>query len=543
MDSLLFYGTILSGLQLGGTFCAPSLTPPARTRVAIRRSAPAVAVRLNKNDIEESPVFESIEDLEDLTVVRLKAELKARGLKQSGKKADLVRALAAAPGVLLPQPPSSPPSKPPPPPPPPPQPDNVLSEEEVARWMEGEAVQSPRQHPPRRSSTKKPRGKARSVPLPAVVAEEVLGGLPAAKTFSASRLGSAAAAEELIRDAELSEARPARAAGEARWANHSPTGDHARTPPGGASGAMPPPPPQQPPLLPGPTEDMRQRAVILDLLDRVDTTFELEEGLQPALAPRSDVYVVSTKKALRPWDGPHADRAETHVVVLLTDVFGHRDSFTRNTADQIAEICDAIVVVPDMFRGRPWNHEQPEGEYDGWRDSHDPGVVAADIRACVDFARKKYKPTSLGLVGFCFGGGRALEEAAAGAVEPDNVVVFYPTRYDVDEVAPRVSCPVAAFFAEHDVLPGATVEDAHALREKLQGNENVSDFQVKLCPGAGHGFAHRPMKNDEENAADAMLLATSWLEIYLQKHFATQPGGVKESEFGFWDLPATTGVR
>lgn len=40
--------------------------------------------------------------------------------------------------------------------------------------------------------------------------------------------------------------------------------------------------------------------------------------------------------------------------------------------------------------------------------------MAADIRACVNFARNQYKPTSLGLVGFCYGGGRALEEAAAG---------------------------------------------------------------------------------------------------------------------------------
>lgn len=70
----------------------------------------------------------------------------------------------------------------------------------------------------------------------------------------------------------------------------------------------------------------------------------------------------------------------------------------------------------------------------------------------------------------------------------------------------------------------------------------VSDFQVKLCPGAGHGFAHRPMEIDKENAEDAMLLATSWLEIYLQKHFPTQPGGVKGSEFGFWDLPARSEV-
>lgn len=66
----------------------------------------------------------------------------------------------------------------------------------------------------------------------------------------------------------------------------------------------------------------------------------------------------------------------------------------------------------------------------------------------------------------------------------------------------------------------------------------VPDFQVKLCPGAGHGFAHRPMKKDEENAEDAMLLATSWLDIYMQKHFRIEAEEVKESEFEFWELPA-----
>lgn len=328
-----------------------------------------------------------------LTVVRLKAELKTRGLKQSGKKADLVHLLADAPGVLMPSPPL-------PPAPPAPR-DDVLSDEEVARWMEEDTAQPPR---PSRTSTKnasskKQRKNVGSIPSPAVVAEEVLGGLPAARTFSSSRLGSAAAAKELIKDAEL--ASPAHAAGEGLMASgemegknvsrdresieegassSSPSGDGVgddlvagktknKRPPRKNIGAPTMPPPPQ---LPGPTEDMRKKVVIMDLLDRRETTFEREEGLESALVPRSDVYVVSTKKALRPWDGPHADRAETHVVVLLTDVFGYGDSFTRSTADEIAEICDAIVVVPDMFRKRPWTHEQPEEEYEAWRASHDP---------------------------------------------------------------------------------------------------------------------------------------------------------------------------
>lgn len=43
----------------------------------------------------------------------------------------------------------------------------------------------------------------------------------------------------------------------------------------------------------------------------------------------------------------------------------------------------------------------------------------------------------------------------------------------MDRVTSGIACPVAAFFAEYDVLPGATVEDARSLREKLLQNENV----------------------------------------------------------------------
>lgn len=60
-----------------------------------------------------------------------------------------------------------------------------------------------------------------------------------------------------------------------------------------------------------------------------------------------------------------------------------------------------------------------------------------------------------------------------GVVKPDDVVAFYPTRYNIQQVAANIVCPVAVFFAENDVLPGATPTDACALREGLLKNKEV----------------------------------------------------------------------
>lgn len=66
--------------------------------------------------------------------------------------------------------------------------------------------------------------------------------------------------------------------------------------------------------------------------------------------------------------------------------------------------------------------------------------------------------------------------------------------------------------------------------------KQVRDFQVKLCPGASHGFVHRTQEKDRDNAGDAMLLATSWLDLYLSKYLPAPDGQVKKEGFGFWDL-------
>lgn len=132
-------------------------------------------------------------------------------------------------------------------------------------------------------------------------------------------------------------------------------------------------------ILPPPEEDMLRRKVIQDLMARRHLKYDLAEAFYPETymkdkgpAPEGDMYAVFTPRAVRPWDSPHADRAETHLVVLLADVMGWEDAYTRNFADRVSEVCDAIVLVPDIFRGRPWSKDKPQEGYEEWRASHDP---------------------------------------------------------------------------------------------------------------------------------------------------------------------------
>lgn len=317
-----------------------------------------------------------------------------RGMKQNGKKADLVRLLANEPGVLAMPPPAEPSAE--------------------APATEGKQAGVP--EPPSSSAPERPpMPKKTQRSQPSLVAEDALMGMPGGVFASPI---AAAVASEAIMDAELAKspgAGDSETAGleeedavhdldieEDDYSSSSSFGDEIEDPeregqlptgfhrinqrrPKGDRPAMP--------ELPLPTDDMRRQNAILDLMERRETTFERKDDLESGAVQRSDVYTVYTKKALRPWDGPHADRAETNVVVLLSDVFGWGDSFTRSAADQVADVTDAIVLVPDMFRKNPWDNEQPPEKYEAWRKSHHPVSRVARCRRLLALK---------GLVASCF---------------------------------------------------------------------------------------------------------------------------------------------
>jgi carboxymethylenebutenolidase len=169
-----------------------------------------------------------------------------------------------------------------------------------------------------------------------------------------------------------------------------------------------------------------------------------------------------------PWPG----------VVVIHEVFGLTDDI-KAKADRFAQQ-GYLAVAPDLFAG------QPKGicVLSAFRS-----LLAGKGRQfdVIDAERSRLaeRPEctgSVGVIGFCMGGGFAL---LAGAKFP-----FAAASVNYGQVPPkdtagvlRESCPVVASYGKRDVsLKGAAATLERAL------TENGTPHDVKEYPGASHSF-------------------------------------------------------
>lgn len=110
----------------------------------------------------------------------------------------------------------------------------------------------------------------------------------------------------------------------------------------------------------------------------------------------------------------------------------------------------------------------------------------------------------LGIIGFCYGGGRVVdilaqdEEAYFG-----SGVSFYGTRIDTS-VASKIKVPLLLITGDDDALcPITILEDITKMNE---------ESKMVVFRGQGHGFAHRPQSAEEDaDAEEAFMIMRNWL--------------------------------
>jgi len=118
--------------------------------------------------------------------------------------------------------------------------------------------------------------------------------------------------------------------------------------------------------------------------------------------------------------------------------------------------------------------------------------------------------------------GGASEAAAAAAGAFDQATgSFTPLGH--------LSAPLLAIFGgQDDTSTGSSSQDAQDLEAALGQQPGIQDWRVLSMPGCGQGFAHKsktgssnsdddggaPPWEVDEDAGDAMLLLTAWLDLY-----------------------------
>lgn len=166
------------------------------------------------------------------------------------------------------------------------------------------------------------------------------------------------------------------------------------------------------------------------------------------------------------------------VVVVIHEIFGLTD-WVRGVCDQLAE-AGVIAIAPDLLSG------QVIPDVDGARKAIaalPKEQVKADLDATCDYALKLPAANgSLAVSGFCWGGARTFEYAAANP-KLKAAYSFYGTAVENAEDAAKIVCPVYGFYAENDARVNATIPKAEELM-KAAGKE----YDPVTYKGAGHGF-------------------------------------------------------
>lgn len=186
-------------------------------------------------------------------------------------------------------------------------------------------------------------------------------------------------------------------------------------------------------------------------------------------------------------------RAKGPSVILIHEWWG-LNNWVRDQARQIASAGYSVYAV-DLYRGQMATDADTAHQLSRALP-HDRAV--RDLEAVLKLVRAQTGNSSrVGVIGWCMGGGLALEFAEA---EPNlqAIVVNYGTLPTDDATLAKIQAPILGNFGGLDKgIPPASVE-AFTQQMKALGKQ----VDTKVYPDTGHAFQNEDNKTGY-NAADA----------------------------------------
>src|ERR1700761_7313767 len=200
------------------------------------------------------------------------------------------------------------------------------------------------------------------------------------------------------------------------------------------------------------------------------------------------------------------EKPGTHPVIILIHEWWGLNDWVKEQAQKYASLGYDVLAV-DLYRGKV--AATPDEAHELSRGLPQDRAMK-DLQAAYDYmeARKDITKDRIAIVGWCMGGGYAVEYAVHNP-RLSGVVVNYGSLPTDPNDLQNIAAPILGSFGADD--KGITPADVHAFEDAMKKLGKY--VEIKIYPGAGHAFENPNNTNGyrPDASADAWQRTTLFL--------------------------------
>ena len=198
-------------------------------------------------------------------------------------------------------------------------------------------------------------------------------------------------------------------------------------------------------------------------------------------------------------------------LIVIHEWWGLND-WVKDQASKLADQGYEALAI-DLYRGKVAT--TPDMAHELMRGVAEDRAKR-DLHAAFEFlqSQPKVKKDRIGAIGWCMGGGYALDVALQEPTLAADVINYGHLATD-PEALKKINAPILGSFGAQD--QGITPDDVHKFEAAMKGLGK--ETEIKIYPDAGHAFENPNNKQGyrPDDAADAWKRTVSFLGENLKK--------------------------
>lgn len=198
-------------------------------------------------------------------------------------------------------------------------------------------------------------------------------------------------------------------------------------------------------------------------------------------------------------------------IIVVHEWWGLNDNIRRMTDRLAGEGYEALAV--DLYDGQPAAKTPDEAKKLMMGAMGNKDAAKDNLRQAYAYLHDHEHATKMGVIGWCFGGGWALQTALLFPDTLDAAVMYYGQPVTDVKTLATLKMPLLGLFGQEDM--GITVADVLNFQDALK--QAGVKAEIQEYPGAGHAFANPSGEHyNPAVAKDAWRRTVAFFKQYLQ---------------------------